>query len=573
MPCVGGVARPAFRLGSFCHSRFFQPSKLFPTTTTIPKRQRSRKRGRVATSLDVEHGDDANTAAGTPNVDASHPSEPLYRVFRSLELESRAVRSLELTSIVEPFSLDTPLRKIASREDVDVECEPRKRFVPGLTPHGNNKKGNAGRIAVIGGCAEYTGAPYFAAISALRTGADLVHVFCTKGASSVIKTYSPDIIVHPYLIETDDLPSQNTSARRHILVKDTVSKTNRWLSSVDAIVIGPGLGRDEVVQEQVVNFFRLAHEQKIPLVVDADGLFLVANDPELVKGNPNAVLTPNANEFSRLVKTVLGRDVEQTQLEASHDERLRYRGKLAEDLSVALGGVGVLSKGDTDVGVCAADERLGIMLPGALPVNRGIDVNKLSEFIYERRKTKLKHALGWFGNSESGSPRRCGGQGDILAGTLAIFLAWASTERYRNYLAMTAQFDAAYLTVNRNRVESPASKFLSISRRDFVDEMTSLTLEARRQEFPQKAEGFECMLLDATTLSVAEKVSAMCHASRITRDAASVAFAVKKRSMVTADIIDKLGHAFEKRFPVAADSYATEEEIKEEEWWGFGNIE
>ena len=44
-----------------------------------------------------------------------------------------------------------------------------------------------------------TGAPYFAAISGLKTGADLVHVFCEQQAGQVIKSYSPELIVHPVL--------------------------------------------------------------------------------------------------------------------------------------------------------------------------------------------------------------------------------------------------------------------------------------------------------------------------------------------------------------------------------------
>lgn len=50
---------------------------------------------------------------------------------------------------------------------------------------------------MVGGCAEYAGAPYFAAKMALRVGADLVHVFCHPTAVSVIKSYSPDLIVVP----------------------------------------------------------------------------------------------------------------------------------------------------------------------------------------------------------------------------------------------------------------------------------------------------------------------------------------------------------------------------------------
>ena len=55
-----------------------------------------------------------------------------------------------------------------------------------------------GVIGVIGGSLEYTGAPYYSAMTALRSGADLSHIFCSKEAA-IIKSYSPDIIVHPII--------------------------------------------------------------------------------------------------------------------------------------------------------------------------------------------------------------------------------------------------------------------------------------------------------------------------------------------------------------------------------------
>ena len=58
-------------------------------------------------------------------------------------------------------------------------------------------KGQSGKIAVIGGSEEYTGAPFFASIACMRTGADLSHVFCSEGAGIAIKSYCADLIVHP----------------------------------------------------------------------------------------------------------------------------------------------------------------------------------------------------------------------------------------------------------------------------------------------------------------------------------------------------------------------------------------
>ena len=86
------------------------------------------------------------------------------------------------------------------------------------------RKGQCGRIAIFGGCVMYTGAPYFAAISALKVGADLVHVFCEKDAGNVIKCYSPELIVHP-ILDTEY----------------ALEQIDQWLPRLDCVVIGKKL--------------------------------------------------------------------------------------------------------------------------------------------------------------------------------------------------------------------------------------------------------------------------------------------------------------------------------------------
>ena len=92
----------------------------------------------------------------------------------------------------------------------------------------DNCKGEHGKICVIGGCKHFSGAPYFAAVAALRTGADLSHVFCTKDAVHSIKSYCPDVIVHGIL----DLPNVN----------DVTKEFSRWVERTSVVVVGPGLG-------------------------------------------------------------------------------------------------------------------------------------------------------------------------------------------------------------------------------------------------------------------------------------------------------------------------------------------
>lgn len=42
----------------------------------------------------------------------------------------------------------------------------------------------------------------------MQAGADLSHTFCTEGAATVIKSYAPDLIVHPYLPDSNDYPDE-----------------------------------------------------------------------------------------------------------------------------------------------------------------------------------------------------------------------------------------------------------------------------------------------------------------------------------------------------------------------------
>jgi ATP-dependent NAD(P)H-hydrate dehydratase len=84
-----------------------------------------------------------------------------------------------------------------------------------------------GKVGVLGGSKEYTGAPFYAALSALRSGADLSHIFTPFSEALIpMKCYSPEIIVH--------------EAKS---CKDMVA----WLNALQSLVIGPGLGRDDTL--------------------------------------------------------------------------------------------------------------------------------------------------------------------------------------------------------------------------------------------------------------------------------------------------------------------------------------
>ena len=58
------------------------------------------------------------------------------------------------------------------------------------------RKGDNGRIGVIGGSYEFAGAPFYSALSSLKIGGDMAHIFCAKAAALPIKAYSPEVIAH-----------------------------------------------------------------------------------------------------------------------------------------------------------------------------------------------------------------------------------------------------------------------------------------------------------------------------------------------------------------------------------------
>ncbi|KAN0060568.1 hypothetical protein ACQY0O_007220 [Thecaphora frezii] len=230
-------------------------------------------------------------------------------------------------------------------------------LIPPLHP--DRHKGQAGRIGIVGGSNDYTGAPFFASMASMRFGADMAYTVCTPEAGSVIKTYSPDLIVNRLL-----------DPESHI--EEVKKQLAELMQRFHAIVIGPGMGRDQFMQTCAEMVVTLAKEQEKYLVIDADGLWLLQNKPELIRGYRRAILTPNVAEFARLCK-------------ACNVDHHAHPEEAAQNLARALDGPTILEKGKVDR-VATATEVLDVTLEGGL--------------------------------------KRCGGQGDILAGCLGAFAGW-----------------------------------------------------------------------------------------------------------------------------------------------------
>jgi ATP-dependent NAD(P)H-hydrate dehydratase len=115
---------------------------------------------------------------------------------------------------------------------------------------------------VVGGSQEYTGAPYYAAASALRSGSDLAHIFCPLEALIPIKCYSPELIVHP-----------NTTP-----IKE-------WLLVANTFVVGPGMGRSDDANKilcSLLEAFSL-YDGNLNIVLDADALWFLQKEDSVLQ--------------------------------------------------------------------------------------------------------------------------------------------------------------------------------------------------------------------------------------------------------------------------------------------------
>ena len=158
---------------------------------------------------------------------------------------------------------------------------------PILTRSKDTHKGNYGKVLFIAGSSNYLGAPYFAALSFLKTGGGLSYLATPANLIASIGKGSEIVFV----------PQKST-------VSGSISLKNKqellqFSENVDMVVMGPGLSLSKETQILVRE---LSTEINKPLLVDGDGITAVANDWGCIKKREApTILTPHLGEMARIV--------------------------------------------------------------------------------------------------------------------------------------------------------------------------------------------------------------------------------------------------------------------------------
>eukprot|EP01083_Nonionella_stella_P297766 1010955_1 len=281
-------------------------------------------------------------------------------------------------------------------------------------------KGQDGRLCVIGGSLEYTGAPYFTGRSALRCGADLVHIICDKQASTAIKSYCPELMVAPYL----DCTSQTIMNDLDMFMKQSLPRMH-------SIIAGPGLGRNENIMQSTSSIITQSLKHKIPMVLDGDALWLLSQVKyrDVLKANihSNVILTPNAMEFRRLwINYILQKDVS-VELKRKENEyippfdTLDLLENVKEKEQKTDDNEDETLKCD-EVLLCKDFENIQHIKDTALLANTLGGITILRKGAVDI----ITNGNVFILIGEPYSLRRCGGQGDILCGIIGLWLYWSN---------------------------------------------------------------------------------------------------------------------------------------------------
>ena len=144
-----------------------------------------------------------------------------------------------------------------------------------------SNKGTYGKVLIIAGSKEICGAAILAANSAFRSGCGMVKVITHENNRTPLMMAIPECMVRTYGDK---------------ISKKKIAEDFEWS---DCVLIGPGIGKDDLACKLVKY---VLDKYKKPIVIDADGLNIIANNLDWLKEckNNNIIITPHVAEMSRL---------------------------------------------------------------------------------------------------------------------------------------------------------------------------------------------------------------------------------------------------------------------------------
>jgi hydroxyethylthiazole kinase-like uncharacterized protein yjeF len=276
-----------------------------PAATLARLTETARCDGALIVAVDLPSGIDADTGAVTGAAVRADVTVTFGTLKPGLLIDPGAERAGPTELIDIGLSPYLPEPVVISLQAEDVAA---------MLPHpsAESDKYRRGVLGLVAGSEQYTGAAVLSAGGAIKGGAGMVRLVSAAAAVGVVRQHWPEAVLTTY---DPDRPGQAIEAA----------------GRVQAWAIGPGIGTDETAHELLATV--LASE--VPVLIDADGLTVLAAHRELLPRRGPTLITPHAGELARLLKA------DRADIEA---QRLHYATAAAAEL-----GITVLLKGSTTV--------------------------------------------------------------------------------------------------------------------------------------------------------------------------------------------------------------------------------
>jgi hydroxyethylthiazole kinase-like uncharacterized protein yjeF len=220
-------------------------------------------------SVDIPSGMDPDTGKVSDVAIKADLVITFHKTKKGLSTKSQYIKEL----IVQPIGIPLEASIFVGKGNLLPSLKKRR-----IDSH----KGEFGKILIIGGSKNYSGAPAYAAMTTINFGCDLVITYVPSVVGDVIRSYSPNMIVRT--CEGDWL---------NIKAFEEISWLIDWS---DTILIGPGMGQEEETEELFVKVLQKLKTDQKKMVLDADALKLVKNHLDLIKGK-EVILTPHVGEL------------------------------------------------------------------------------------------------------------------------------------------------------------------------------------------------------------------------------------------------------------------------------------
>jgi len=194
------------------------------------------------------------------------------------------------------------------------------------SPTADSDKYRRGVIGIVSGSEQFTGAAVLSVGGAIHGGAGMVRFVSAQPAVDVVRQWWPETVITPLPAE----PAGGGGRWQHTTAEDFLAAAGR----VQAWVAGPGMGTGA----DAAALLRAVLRTDLPVLVDADGLTILAEHRDLLPRPAPTLITPHAGELARLT------GADRADIEA---QRLQHARAAAGQL-----GVTVLLKGSTTV-ICS----------------------------------------------------------------------------------------------------------------------------------------------------------------------------------------------------------------------------